>query len=191
MWPWEVPILIVTFWVWLQASPDSLVDASRREAWRRVFMPHSVRSLTNEDVERLAGRGTPTSESAAAPPDASSPGPSSAVPGSTQAQESNQELKKDEPRHDEAWWRSRTEKARETLERDQLLAESLQSRLNALTTDESARDDPAERRELASRRDRALVELRRMTEAIAADQKAMAAIEEEARQQGVPAGWVR
>lgn len=187
-WLWQVPLLVVTFWIWLQAPPDSLVDASRRETLRRRLMPASTRRLTNEDVERFVeppsanfagAAGTAAGDAGRTREDGV------AAPPVTEAPAKGEEL------HDEAWWRGRMTQAREALERDQLLADALQSRVNALTTDESARDDPAERRELSNQRDRTLAELKRMTGQIAADRKAIADLEEDARRQNVPAGWVR
>jgi len=99
--------------------------------------------------------------------------------------------KKDVEAHDEAWWHARITAARDALSHDQLLAESLQSRVNALTNEWSARDDPAQRQQLYEQRTRTLNELDHMKEQIIADQKAIDAAQEEARTQNVPAGWVR
>jgi hypothetical protein len=67
----------------------------------------------------------------------------------------------------------------------------LQSRINALTTDFSARSDPAQRAQIGNDRQKALTELDRVKKEIAANTKAIADIQEEARKAGVPAGWVR
>src|SRR6266496_2100964 len=48
--------------------------------------------------------------------------------------------------------------ARAALERDQLLLDALQSRINTLTADASARDDPAQRAQLYDQRTRVLTE---------------------------------
>ncbi len=72
-----------------------------------------------------------------------------------------------------------------------MLADALQSRLNALTTDIVNRDDPAQRAQLERERQRALLELDRTKIEIAEHVKAIAAIEEEARKAGVPPGWLR
>ena len=67
----------------------------------------------------------------------------------------------------------------------------LQSRINALTTDVIARDDPAQKAVLEKQRLRALDEFKRLTEQVAKDQQAIADIEEDARKQGIPPGWIR
>ena len=197
MWIWQAPIILLTFWMWLQSPPGSLAEASRREALRRQLMPASVRALSNEDVDRVPFRPAPspgiaaeaegnTVSSGGAAGAGAAPSTSAAAPASPRGASE----KLGEP-HDEAWWRNRVAQTREALERDQVLAEALQSRINGLTTDWSARDDPAARQALFEQRERALKELQRMSDQIAADRKAVADIEEDARRQDVPAGWVR
>jgi hypothetical protein len=71
------------------------------------------------------------------------------------------------------------------------LSEALQSRINALTTDFVNRDDPAQRNAIAAERQKALAELDRLKQEIVDHQKAISAIQDDARRAGVPAGWVR
>ena len=81
--------------------------------------------------------------------------------------------------------------ALEQLDRDRLYAEALQSRINALTTDFTARDDPAQRALIGQDRDKAVAELDRLKKVIQDDKDAVTAVEEEARHAGVPPGWLR
>ena len=81
--------------------------------------------------------------------------------------------------------------ARERLERSKLFLEALQSRVNALTNDFYARDDPAQRAVIATNRNRALAEMERVKQDIVDATKSIADIEEEARKAGVPPGWLR
>ena len=67
----------------------------------------------------------------------------------------------------------------------------LQSRINALTTDFVNRDDPAQRNAIAAERQKSLAELDRVKQEIVDQQKAISAIQDDARRAGVPAGWVR
>jgi hypothetical protein len=94
-------------------------------------------------------------------------------------------------RKDEAIWRAAITAARKALERSRVLAEALQSRLNALATDIVNRDDPVQRAQLERERQRAIFELDRTKNEIAEQVKAIASIEEEARKAGVPPGWLR
>jgi hypothetical protein len=81
--------------------------------------------------------------------------------------------------------------ARSQFEQDQVLADALQTRINSLSADFVNRDDPAQRALVAQNRQRAIVELDRLTKAIAEGKKAIADLEEEARRASVPPGWLR
>ena len=74
---------------------------------------------------------------------------------------------------------------------DRVMVTALESRVAALTTDVTNRDDPAQRAVLMNERVRVLAELDRMRDQVAADVTAIAAIEEDARKSGVPPGWIR
>jgi hypothetical protein len=181
---WQTPAIVVAFLTWLLSPPNGFADAARREALRRELLPKASRSLTNQDVAGMPRRPLPTQ------PVTSVEGPAgSAAPAASDA--AKDATKKDLEAHDEGWWHARMTAARDALERDTLLAESLQSRVNTLTNEWSARDDPAQRQQLYEQRTRALNELDHMKEQILADQKTIDAIQEEARTQNVPAGWIR
>jgi hypothetical protein len=98
---------------------------------------------------------------------------------------------KPEPAHDEAWWHDRITAARDARERDQVLSDAVQSRINALSADFINRDDPAQKQQIASQRLRALEELDRLKKQIIADDKAIADIVDDARQKNIPPGWIR
>ena len=72
-----------------------------------------------------------------------------------------------------------------------MFAEALQSRINALTTDFTSRDDPAQRAVIATDRQKALAELDRVKNDITKQTKAIADIQEEARKSNIPPGWLR
>ncbi len=67
----------------------------------------------------------------------------------------------------------------------------MESRINALWADFTARDDPAQRAVIAQDRQTALAELARLRQDEKDQAKAIADIEEEARQAGIPPGWLR
>ena len=92
---------------------------------------------------------------------------------------------------DPAYWKGRIGAARAAVDRSKIFADALQSRINALTTDFTNRDDPAQRAQIELERQRAVAELDRVKNEIAAQTKAIADIEEEARKAGVPPGWLR
>lgn len=181
---WQVPAAVLAFLAWLQAPAVSLADASHKEALRRQFLPKSSRSLTNQDLPPPRTE-LPAATAAAEPPD-TPPGAAAAnPPGEPPAEKDKIE------KHDEAWWRDRMTAARDAVSRDEGLVEAMQSRVNALTTDWTNRDDPAQKAILFDQRQRALSELDRLNKQVVADRKAIDGIVDEARRQGVPPGWIR
>src|SRR5262249_54919853 len=92
---------------------------------------------------------------------------------------------------DQAYWAGRMKDLRSALDRDQTVADAMQTRINALTADFTARDDPAQRDLIARDRQKALDELDRLRKSIVNDKRASADREEEARRASVPPGWIR
>lgn len=186
--------------VW-NAPGLSLGQVAVREAARRASLPASVRALTDADIGPPPPRSTPAPAivppAAAAPeavvPKAADPaGAASAVAGgSTAAVAGGSSAAVAGGSRNEAWWRARITQARVALERDRVLVAALESRVAALTTDVANRADPAQRAVLMNDRVRALAELDRMRDQVDAGMEAIAAIEEDARKAGIPAGWIR
>lgn len=81
--------------------------------------------------------------------------------------------------------------ARAAVERDQTLADAMQSHVNALQNDVVNRDDPAQQAELRRRLAAALAELEKLKAQIVADRQAILDIQDDARRLNVPAGWIR
>jgi hypothetical protein len=92
---------------------------------------------------------------------------------------------------DRKYWSGRMQDLLTQLDRDQTYAEALQSRINALTTDFTARDDPAQRAVIGRDRQKAIDELARLKLEIQTTRKSIADLEEEARRASVPPGWLR
>ena len=172
------------------APAQSLVDVARQEAERRKVVVSSGKVYTNDSLrseppplppppaaEALAAPSGDAAVARTAPEAAPAASPVAATPVAAVPSE--------------AEWRTRVASAREALSRAQMFAEALQSRINALTTDFVNRDDPAQRDVVAADRQKALAELDRVRQEIGQQQKAVAAIQEDARRAGVPAGWVR
>jgi hypothetical protein len=175
-WLWQTPAVVLVVITWLTAPPANLGDLARREALRR--------ELTAKPVERLVGFGT--AADVQAPPQTEPPAgidvtPPPAPPPPPPAPE----------RHDEQWWQDRLANVRAAIERDQLLAEAMQSRINALQTDIVNRDDPFQQAALRGQLQKALAELDHLQKQTETDRKAILDIQEEARRLGVPPGWVR
>ncbi|MEZ5320074.1 MAG: hypothetical protein R2752_21920 [Vicinamibacterales bacterium] len=122
-----------------------------------------------------AASGAPGVAGASGAPDAAAPPAAGALPTAK----------------DEKAWRDRIAGARATLERDQVLLAAMQSRINALNTDVINRDDPAQQADLRAQLQRAVAERDRLQKQVETDTKAIQTIQDEARRQGVPPGWVR
>ena len=167
---------------------QSLADAARAENARRQEIKQPAKVLTNKDLPSV-----PT-----APADGAEKSGDKDIPpakdekagGDSTAKGAAGEAPKDKVR-DQAYWSGRLKELQTQLDRDQAFADALQSRINALTTDFTARDDPAQRAVIGRDRQKALDELERLRKAIQADKTAIADFQEEARRAAVPPGWLR
>jgi len=190
------------------AFAQSLGEVARREAERRKTVKASGKTYTNDQLkdEPLPSAGpaapsTPAAAGSPAAPPATTPragatpqtgAPQAGAPQAGAPQAGAPQAGTAPPgANDEAAWRGRIQAAREGLSRAQLFAEALQSRINGLSTDFTARDDPAQRQTVAADRQKSLDELERVKKDIQQQTKALADIQEEGRRKGVPAGWLR
>ena len=157
------------------AQSPTLAELALKEQERRKALKGTGRLLTEQDLPAAtAAPGSPPTAAAA------KPGPSrEAAP-----------LPASEVR-DESWWRERIVQVRDSVRRHDIIAEALQTRINALTSDFAGRDDPYQRARIADDRQKAIAELDRVRSEGAMHRKKIAEIEEEARRAGVPPGWLR
>jgi hypothetical protein len=176
------------------AVGQGLGDVAKREAERRKAVGTPGKVYTNDNLRTDA---PPTSAPATTPQGATPPAAPAQAPaaaGGVQApgsQPTGTAASSEPGPMTEDAWRKRITTARDALSRAQVFAEALQSRINALTTDFVNRDDPAQRNAIAGERQKALAEIDRVKQEIVDHQKAISAIQDEARRAGVPAGWVR
>jgi hypothetical protein len=190
----SVTILGLGLAAWLCAhvvQGQSLGEVARREAERRKAVPGPVKVYTNENV-----RPAPAPESIPAPstppPAAASgqPAPTGGAQATAQGAGQDTPAAKD-PKDDPEYWRKRMADLRSQRDRNAFMMEAVQSRINALWADFTARDDPAQRAVLASDRQRALAELERMKKDQESFDKQIADLQEEARRANIPPGWIR
>jgi predicted secreted protein len=171
----------------IPAGAQSLADVAQKEASRRKAAGASPKAVpkkvyTNDDL-KPAPAPSPGSMTPPAAPDAKDAAKDAAA--------QKDAAKKPEDEKGEEYWRARMSQAREALRRDEMFRDALQTRINSLTNDFSARDDPYQRAQLADDRQKAVAEMARVTQEIGELKKQIADIEEEARQSGVPPGWLR
>ena len=163
-----------------QARP--LADVAKDEEARRKTLSKPAKVYTNGNLRTDISKGVPLPPSTANP--TGTPGnttPSNTSPGGAGAT----------PPKDQAYWADRMKAARAAMDRNQIFADSLQSRINALRTDFVNRDDPAQKAKIQGDLNTALAELAKLTKELDDQRKAITAIEDEARRAGVPVGWLR
>ena len=158
------------------AQTPPLAEVAKKEQERRKTQKPAAKVYTKKDL--------PESAQAAPPATAATPPAAAQTPAQP-------EQKRETDGKDETWWRNRIAAAREELRRNEVFAEALQSRINALSADFVNRDDPFQRAKIGQDRDKAIAELARVKDEIARGKKQIEDIEEEARKAGVPPGWLR
>ncbi len=176
---------------------QSLADVARQEGARRKEISEPAKVLTNKDLPSVPApdvappekdAAETSSEPAAADTSASK---DDAAGSPARRALSAKEASSNEAPKDQAYWSGRLKELQTGLDRDSGYAEALQSRINALTADFSARDDPAQRSVIGRDRQKALDELERLKKAMSDDKTAIADFLEEARRAAVPPGWLR
>ena len=163
-----------------------LADVAKDEEARRKSVRKPAKVYTNNSLRSDISTGAasvPTTPGATDKPGNATP--SDTTPGAVGATAPAAGAK------DQAYWSGRMQAARAAMDRTQIFADSLQSRINALTTEYVNRDDPAQRAKLEGDRRAALAELERVKKEFEDQGKAIVAIEDEARRAGVPSGWLR
>jgi len=172
---------------------QTLGEVARKEEERRKDIKHPSKVWTNTDLRPAPlPSSPPASSSATEGSGAASGAPDAkgdAAPGKAETKDSTPADSGD--KKDRAYWNSRMKRLQTQLEQEQMNADAMQTRINALTTDFVNRDDPAQRAQIAKDRDRSLAELERLKKSVDGTKKAIADLEEEARRAGVPPGWLR
>lgn len=181
------------------ASAQSLADVARKESERRQAVTGAGKTYTNSDLKPVREVSAPADAATAADVDKAGSASLATLTASqdekaADAKDDAKEAKGTDEKADikgQEYWSKHMAGLREQLDRDQILLDALQSRINALTTDFASRDDPAQRSQIANDRQKALTELGRLMKAVEQDKRAIPEFEEEARTSGVPAGWLR
>lgn len=187
---WQTPIVAIAIMTWLNAPPKSLGEAAQREAMRRQMTGQSHASLTNigQPMEIPLVPPAPTTPPVAGDDAA----PQAAGDKATTKPDDRAKAAADEaPKKDEKWWREKINTANDTLKRDQMMGEALQTRVNTLKRDSVNFDNPNKQRDARDQLNAAMAELDRNQKVIEEDKKAIAAIQDDARRANVPASWIR
>ena len=161
---------------------QSLADVAKAEEARRKAIKAGVKVYTNEDLGRTPATSAAPSQPAPVTSAPAKPGDPAAKPG---------EEKPVDPTKTAAYWQGRAKVLRESQARNKVLLDALQSQVNGLNAEFLNMDDPGQRDLLQARLQRATGELQRVQQDIQNETKAAAALQDEARKAGVPAGWIR
>jgi hypothetical protein len=186
-------VLLTIAW---PASAQSLGDVAKKEQERRKATPPAAKTYTNDDLKKLPPAPGSTTDPAVKLGDQKDAAKANAkdataAEGAKAGEEAKDTTKPAEPAKDEAYWRGRVTAAREEIRRNEMFRDALQARINGLTADFTARDDPYQRAQVADDRQKAIAELTRVNTEITNGAKRIADIEDEARRAGVPPGWIR
>jgi hypothetical protein len=174
-----------------QQAPTLGDMALKEQARRQALKAAASRVLTNDDLPRGATSPAPAAAAAQAAAGEEPAASKKSAAGDKPAASDKPVEKSQEAPQDQASWKQRIDQIREELRRNQMFAEALQTRLNALSADFTARDDPYQRAQIAEQRSSVVRELDRVKADIDLNRKGIAEIEDEARRTGVPAGWLR
>jgi hypothetical protein len=179
-------------WGLTLVQAQSLADVARAEEARRKQIKQPAKVYTNKDLVSVPPPALPRpTEAADTNAGTRQPASKDEKPeADSAATDTTSDTPKSKPR-DQVYWSGRMKDLLTQLDRDRILADALESRINGLTADFSARDDPAQRTVIALDRQKALDELDRLKKSLLSDEKAIADFEEEARRASVPPGWLR
>jgi hypothetical protein len=172
--------LVLTFAAGSVAWSQSLADVARREEERRKVIKAPVKVYTNDDLRRYP---VTTPEPSAQPAEVRPPDASEKLADPKDAKPSIEQ--------GEAHWRQLMGEARAARARSDTFLEALQSRLQALTEDFYAQQDPARRSAIWVQRTRVFDDMERLKKDMAEQDTAIAKIEEDARKANIPPGWIR
>jgi len=173
----------------IPASAQSLGELAKKEQERRKALPAAKKVYTDDDLKKIAAASGISTDDPARPADA--PKPADGTAPAKNGDPAKADKDKGDTAMGETQWRAKMTAARDSLRRNEMFAEALQSRINGLTADFTARDDPYQRAQIADQRQKALAELDQVKKDIDGSKKAISDIEEDARRANVPPGWIR
>ena len=167
-----------------ESMTTKLPDVVKAEQERQKTIKKASKVYTNTNLKPDPRPVAPPPSTGATPPASGNGTPGTTAPGNASPGAPGDQK-------DQSYWSSRMAAARAALQRTQMFADSLQSRINALTTDFVNRDNPVERQKIEETRKASLAELERVKKEMADQTKVISDIEDEARRASVPAAWLR
>lgn len=172
------------------AHAQSLADVARQEQERRRTIETPARVYTDADVHKnaplttAAARPQPAAENAAAA--AGEAGDKAAPDQAGAAKDATKE-----PPKDEAGWRARVEGAREDLARSRRLLTAMEQQLVGLGIQASSAAIAGQKGPDEARQQETAREVERLRADVQKAAEVLSKVEGDARDKGVPPGWVR
>lgn len=185
--------MLIVIWSGGVVSSQSLADIARKEEERRKTVKTQSKVYTNQDLRPGRSVAVPPSSTATSTSSSTSSGGETAAAGpETPGAGAGPQADAPPPeKRDQKYWKDRLAAAQLAVERARVMADAMQTRINSLNADFVNTDDPARRAVVERDRQRALAELNRLKEEVAAGAERIAEIEDEARRANVPPGWLR
>lgn len=167
-----------------QEAARRKADAAKGDAPKKVYTNSDLKPAPAPETSDASGDKTAATDQTKADEKTAD---DKTAPGDKDKKDAD----KTPPEQTQQYWHDRMQKAQDDLQHNQMYAEALQSRINGLSADFAARDDPYQRAQIADDRQKALAELDRVNDEIKKGQQAIADIEDAARKANIPAGWIR
>ena len=159
---------------------QSLADVAKAEEARRKTVKGTAKVYTNDNLG--SAPETPLAPAQPAATGTAKPTDAAAKP---------EEAKTVDPTKTEKYWKDRAASLQQSLSRNKLLLDALQSQANGLNAEFVNTDDPGQRELMRVRIQKVTGELQRVQQDVDKQTKAAADLLEDARKAGVPPGWVR
>src|SRR5688572_14218481 len=132
------------------AQTPTLAELAKKEEARRKGVTVPAKVVTAGDVPKgAAAAGKP------GPATVDDKSDKTAKPADKDAKPSSP----DEPVKDAAWWQKRISTVRDELRRNEMFVDAMQTKINSLSADFAARDDPYQRARVGEERTRAIAEM--------------------------------
>jgi len=176
--------VLLVFLVSVCIAEDSpLVAAAKREKERRAKIAAEkaeTKSFTNQDIEEFKAKN-PTAESS------EEPGPEGETAFDSASGES---AAAGETRDEEAYWKEKAEAAREKIKAAEEKVNKTQDDIDALWRYQTAVDDGQQQQKTVGERGERMNDLETAKKELEEAKAAEEALQEEARKEGAPPGWV-
>jgi hypothetical protein len=157
---------------------QSLADVAAAEAARRKTTTAPAKTYTNDNLGD-------------APLPAAASQPAADVKPSEPAPKKDTEKPAVDEKKTEKYWKDRATALQQSLSRNKILLDALQSQVNGLNAEYLTKDDPGQRALVEKKIQTASGELQRVQQEIEKQKKEQTDLQDEARKAGVPSGWVR